>query len=196
MASKFLWRVSRLVYTMQVMKRLFNALYVYSWQEVDTGTWHFNSMSGSNPDGYSVVLQTATCQDCSSYERSRTWTAPKCTFLCVHMYRCDSKCYDFKKGHICKHIHRVHSLNRSSSSNSTSLELAKKAEENESEKDAYSSSDDFTEIAAYAGSISDSKQGCYHIFTACVNYYKYISLHMCYLQLIQTIQYSSIHLML
>lgn len=126
-------------------------------------------MSGSNPDGYSVVLQTATCQDCSSYERSRTCTAPECTFLCVHMYRCDSKCYDFNNGHICKHIHRVHSLN-SSSSNSTSLELAKKTEENESETDAYSSSDDFTEIA-YAESIFDSKQGSYHIFTAYVNIY-------------------------
>jgi len=26
------------------------------------------------------------------------------------MYRCDSKCYSFNNGHICKHIHWVHSL--------------------------------------------------------------------------------------
>ena len=26
------------------------------------------------------------------------------------MYKCDSKCYNFNNGHICKHIHRVHSI--------------------------------------------------------------------------------------
>ena len=28
------------------------------------------------------------------------------------MYRCDSKCYSYNNGHICKHIHRVHSLSQ------------------------------------------------------------------------------------
>ena len=26
------------------------------------------------------------------------------------MYKCGSTCYNFNNGHICKHIHRVHSL--------------------------------------------------------------------------------------
>ena len=26
------------------------------------------------------------------------------------MYKCDPKCYEYNNGHICKHIHRVHSL--------------------------------------------------------------------------------------
>ena len=32
------------------------------------------------------------------------------------MYNCDSTCYDFNNGHICKHIHRVHSLEYGSQS--------------------------------------------------------------------------------
>ena len=27
------------------------------------------------------------------------------------MYSCSRQCYDYSNGHICKHIHRVHSLN-------------------------------------------------------------------------------------
>ena len=30
--------------------------------------------------------------------------------LFLHMYKCDTTCYDFNNAHICKHIHRVHSL--------------------------------------------------------------------------------------
>ena len=26
------------------------------------------------------------------------------------MYHCDQQCYDYSNGHICKHIHRVHSI--------------------------------------------------------------------------------------
>ena len=36
--------------------------------------------------------------------------APECRFLCLHMYKCDGTCYDFNNGHLCKHIHQVHSL--------------------------------------------------------------------------------------
>lgn len=28
------------------------------------------------------------------------------------MYVCDDRCYDYGNGHICKHVHRVHSLQR------------------------------------------------------------------------------------
>lgn len=32
----------------------------------------------------------------------------------MHMYKCDPKCYEFNNGHICKHIHRVYSLEMNS----------------------------------------------------------------------------------
>ena len=35
------------------------------------------------------------------------------------MYTCDQYCYDFKSGHICKHIHRIHSLQESLKHDST-----------------------------------------------------------------------------
>ena len=34
----------------------------------------------------------------------------QCGFLCPHMCSCDDKCYDYNNGHVCKHIHRVHSM--------------------------------------------------------------------------------------
>ena len=34
----------------------------------------------------------------------------ECDPLCTHMYSCDKACYDFNNGHLCKHIHRVHSM--------------------------------------------------------------------------------------
>lgn len=39
-------------------------------------------------------------------------TAPECGFLCPHMYRCDPLCYEYNNGHVCKHIHRIHSLEK------------------------------------------------------------------------------------
>ena len=32
------------------------------------------------------------------------------------MYKCDDQCYDYNNGHMCKHIHRVHSMRVSESS--------------------------------------------------------------------------------
>ncbi len=34
----------------------------------------------------------------------------ECKHLCYHMYSCDQHCYDYNNGHMCKHIHRVHSI--------------------------------------------------------------------------------------
>ena len=75
-------------------------------------SWLVESISGCNPDGYTVIYQHTTCPECSpqSQHDSVTCTAPECQFLCPHMYTCDKKCYDFNNGHICKHIHKVHSL--------------------------------------------------------------------------------------
>lgn len=50
-------------------------------------------------------------QECSSFSNDiRICKEPQCAFLCPHMYSCDSKCYDYNNGHVCKHIHRVHSV--------------------------------------------------------------------------------------
>ena len=59
-----------------------------------------------------MTCQHTTCPECSpqSQHDGVTCTAPECQFLCPHMYTCDKKCYDFNNEHICKHIHKVHSL--------------------------------------------------------------------------------------
>ena len=66
------------------------------------------SVSGCNPDGYTVKR----VQECSPFScnSSKTCKELQCGFLCPHMYSCDNKCYDYNNGHVCKHIHRVHSM--------------------------------------------------------------------------------------
>lgn len=73
--------------------------------------WHVDSVSGNTPEGYTVTrCLAASCDECAS--EGRVCTATECNFLCIHMYKCDNKCYTFNNGHICKHIHRVHSLSQ------------------------------------------------------------------------------------
>ena len=61
-----------------------------------------------------MVRKMTRCSECSS--ESIHCSAIECHFLCVHMYMCDSRCFDYTNGHICKHIHRVHSLLQDNSS--------------------------------------------------------------------------------
>ena len=70
--------------------------------------WIVESVSGCNPDGYAVKR----AQECSPFtcNSSTMCKEPQCRFLCPHMYSCDNKCYDYNNGHVCKHIHRVHSM--------------------------------------------------------------------------------------
>ena len=37
-------------------------------------------------------------------------TQAECGKLCYYMYSCDVMCYDYNNGHVCEHIHRVHSI--------------------------------------------------------------------------------------
>jgi len=69
-------------------------------------------MSGCNPSEYTVKRLLGNCTDCSTLKDDfRICKEPQCVFLCIHMYSCDSKCYDYTNYHImCKHIHRVHAL--------------------------------------------------------------------------------------
>ena len=93
-------------------------------------------------------------------------TAPECQFLCHHMYKCDSQCYDFNNGHICKHIHRVHSLSlfcdKTGSSNEPQQmsQLTQPLSASEME-DCDILDDSFTEIS-YAESVFDPKKGWTH----------------------------------
>ena len=64
-------------------------------------------MSGKQPDGYSVKQIMESCTNCT---QEIMCTETDCKQLCYHMYTCDEYCYDYTNGHLCKHIHRAHSL--------------------------------------------------------------------------------------
>ena len=71
-----------------------------------------DSMSGVKSGGYTVTKVADQCaKDCCG----PMCTKAECNQLCIHMYTCDKTCYDFNNGHICKHIHRVHTLHHSNS---------------------------------------------------------------------------------
>ena len=57
-----------------------------------------------------VTQVISCCEDCQVSSSQLTCTQEECKFLCIHMYKCDPLCFDFNNGHLCKHIHRVHSL--------------------------------------------------------------------------------------
>ncbi len=63
-------------------------------------------------DGYTVKRVLSTCSWCSPSDSANICAEPERCFLCSHMYTCDKCCYDYNNGHICRHIHRVHSLHR------------------------------------------------------------------------------------
>lgn len=76
-------------------------------QSIDNDHWIVKSTSGLVTDGYTVSRKCANCTECTN---GQSCSYPECGFLCRHMYMCDDRCYDYGNGHICKHIHRVHSL--------------------------------------------------------------------------------------
>lgn len=67
-------------------------------------------MSGVKCGGYVV---TKISDKCAENCFRPTCTKAECGQLCMHMYTCDKAWYDFNNGHICKHIHRVHSITQS-----------------------------------------------------------------------------------
>ncbi len=75
-----------------------------------------DSMSGVKSGGYTVTKVADQCaKDCCG----PMCTKAECNQLCIHMYTCDKACYDFNNGHICKHIHRVHSITQTRISTTT-----------------------------------------------------------------------------
>ena len=57
-----------------------------------------------------MKLKHEVFSECSSNSAELMCTEKECGYLCYHMYHCDNLCYDYSNGHICKHIHRVHSM--------------------------------------------------------------------------------------
>ena len=53
-----------------------------------------------------------SCSECKNCDQVsvKVCSRAECQYLCYHMYSCDQQCYDYSNGHICKHIHRAHSL--------------------------------------------------------------------------------------
>ena len=84
-------------------------VYTLCHQEVAPDTWHVPSSSGIKPNGYLVTKLKEECCDCAGQPTLALCTRKECVFLCWHMYACDQACYDYHNGHVCKHIHRVHS---------------------------------------------------------------------------------------
>ena len=83
------------------------------------------------------------------------------------MYTCDKACYDFNNGHICKHIHCVHSLTQTST---TTIEhtINQASSEELHLEDSY----DFDPLQ-YAESIIPPQQGthnCMYIHTQAVSH--------------------------
>lgn len=70
--------------------------------------WHLPSTSGVVSIGYKIVKLANQCTDCEK-DSPAVCTKIECQFLCWHMYKCDEACYDYNNGHICRHIHCIHS---------------------------------------------------------------------------------------
>ena len=115
-----------------------------------------DSVSGTSPDGYDVQRILANCSECGNSTTS-VCTTKEYGFLCYHMYKCSSSCYDYNNGHICKHIHRVHSLVSTTSTDGTSNVQPPLSE---------NLADDFDTLS-YADSVYIPQTGRYmHLFIA------------------------------
>lgn len=77
---------------------------------IEQDKWIVADINGTESVGYMITWYQANCQECQMSSFSRTCNSPECLFLCYHMYSCDPCCYSYNNGHICEHIHRVHSL--------------------------------------------------------------------------------------
>ena len=86
--------------TVRTVHTTFNFLY----QAISSNTWYIPSFSGISTNGYLVTNVTDSCAECTD---SMLCKKGECKHLCRHMYLCS--CYDYNNGHLCKHIHRVHS---------------------------------------------------------------------------------------
>lgn len=59
----------------------------------------------SETDNYIIEAMLDDCSQEHCYSKCKNLP---CINLCYHMYQCS--CSDYHNGHICKHIHKIHSL--------------------------------------------------------------------------------------
>ena len=83
-------------------------MFNFIMKRFDSNTWYVPSVSGKISDGYFVRLKMNLCTRCA--ESTLSYTMSECKKLCYHIYECDQLCYDYTNGHLCKHIHRVHTI--------------------------------------------------------------------------------------
>ena len=121
--------------------------------------WHVESISGSTPEGYTITLcQNDPCEECSSNQM--ICTAKECSCLCIHMYKCGNRCYNYNNGHICKHIHCVHSIQRKKQQEQTKSTVPEIPEEQYDRiEDEENGSIAYTESVAFAESVADPQRG-------------------------------------
>ena len=86
-------------------------------QKISNTQWHIPSQSGNHIPGYTVTKISSEFHDATCQERCVT-----CNNLCRHLYQCDPLCYDYANGHVCKHLHRIHSLSGDTSSEGNMVE--------------------------------------------------------------------------
>ena len=138
-------------------------------QAVDMQCWRVLSLSGSNADGYIVTQLADICKVCNDASLT-VCLQQECGFLCRHMYKCDTNCYDYNNGHICKHVHRVHSI----LAQSKNIETEKAIEAQEAD-----SSEEEMDYMSYADPIQNHQTGL--IFIAMCAHYP-VHIDQCRLQ--------------
>ena len=80
------------------------------------------------------------------------------------MYKCDDKCYHFNNGHICKHIHRVHSLSHTQQLSNQQTESTGTEDypltDNENYQGSLDNADDeCTSCLVFSEKVSDPQKG-------------------------------------
>ena len=117
----------------------------------EAGCWVVPTTSDSYQAVYTITETTPPlCEwKCTGVKVCRM---EECEYLCYHMYKC--QCYDFKNGHLCKHIHCVHSMKKDD-------ERQTKREEYECRLDAMGDERNMSDVepVEYADSVFPTKQG-------------------------------------
>ena len=86
-------------------------------QKISDTQWHIPSQSGNHFPGYTITKMASRCEEDVCEEKCTT-----CYGLCYHLYKCDPLCYDYVNGHLCKHLHSIHSLQSKSNDHDEAMD--------------------------------------------------------------------------
>lgn len=79
----------------------------------DGAKWQITSDTDSS-NNYTIIKMSS---ECTATVCAVKCIEKECLGLCRHMYQCS--CYDYHNGHVCKHLHRLHSLLQQQSSSTS-----------------------------------------------------------------------------